>query len=267
MSRPAILSGVKPLGRGLENTAYLVDDWLVVRFADDEAVDVEREAAVLRLVGEVAPLPVPRPVFAEPGARCLGYEYLPGIPLLDVPADDRARAAPSIAAELGRLLRVLHSLDAHDLVDVDDDPPDGWLTDAREQYALVADAIPAERRPAVEQFLEAPGIEPSELRAFSHNDLGIEHVLVDPATLRITGVIDWSDAALTDPAYDFGLLLRDLGAVALTASDVASERAWFYARCALLEDLSYGMETGRDAYVEKSLRAVDWLFTARPADG
>jgi aminoglycoside phosphotransferase (APT) family kinase protein len=33
----------------------------------------------------------------------------------------------------------------------------------------------------------------------SHNDLGIEHVLVDPATLEVTGVVDWSDAAIVDP--------------------------------------------------------------------
>jgi aminoglycoside phosphotransferase (APT) family kinase protein len=34
-------------------------------------------------------------------------------------------------------------------------------------------------------------------------------------TRASTGIIDWSDAALADPAYDFGLLCRDLGAAAL----------------------------------------------------
>jgi aminoglycoside phosphotransferase (APT) family kinase protein len=41
---------------------------------------------------------------------------------------------------------------------------------------------------------------------FSHNDLGIEHVLIDPGTWTVTGIIDWSDAAIVDPAIDFGLL-------------------------------------------------------------
>lgn len=123
------------------------------------------------------------------------------------------------------------------------------------------DAIPEHVRPAVGRFLEAPPpIEPAARRVFSHNDLGIEHVLVDPATLRITGVIDWSDAALTDPAYDFGLLLRDLGPVALTACGPHAERAWFYARCAVLEDLAYGLASGRDRYVEKSLSGLRRLF-------
>jgi hypothetical protein len=35
---------------------------------------------------------------------------------------------------------------------------------------------------------------------------GIEHVLVDQDTFAVTGVLDWTDAALVDPAYDFGPL-------------------------------------------------------------
>jgi aminoglycoside phosphotransferase (APT) family kinase protein len=107
---------------------------------------------------------------------------------------------------------------------------------------------------------------------FSHNDLGIEHVLVDhPVGWTVTGVIDWSDAAITDPAADFGRVYRDLGPAALNAA-IASyrtdergamalrKRAAFYARCGLLEDLAYGIETGRGKYVRKSLAAMAWLF-------
>ena len=87
---------------------------------------------------------------------------------------------------------------------------------------------------------------------FSHNDLGIEHVLIDPVAWTVTGIIDWSDAAIVDPAHDFGLLYRDLGPAALRVAlgryrgdtnDVAalSERAVFYARCRVLEDLRMGL--------------------------
>ncbi|HEU4427081.1 MAG TPA: hypothetical protein VFR67_31515, partial [Pilimelia sp.] len=75
------------------------------------------------------------------------------------------------------------------------------------------------------------------------------------------------------PAYDFGLLYRDLGPAALDTAlsryragpdggAALRERATFYARCALLEDLAYGLETGRRAYVDKSLAALAWLFPA-----
>ncbi len=87
----------------------------------------------------------------------------------------------------------------------------------------------------------------------------------------MTGVIDWSDAAVVDPACDFGLLYRDLGSAALDAAirsyragdrNAAGlhERAVFYARCSVLEDLAHGLETGRDQYVDKSIAAMDWLF-------
>jgi aminoglycoside phosphotransferase (APT) family kinase protein len=96
---------------------------------------------------------------------------------------------------------------------------------------------------------------------FSHNDLGIEHVLVDPAGWAVTGVIDWSDAALVDPAVDVGLLYRDLGPPALAlVGGPDAERAVFYARCAMLEDLAYGVTTGLDRYVAKSRTALSWLF-------
>ena len=70
--------------------------------------------------------------------------------------------------------------------------------------------MPAPFRPRIEAFLHEKPPDPHEI-VFSHNDLGIEHVLVDPVTLEVTGVIDFSDAAMVDPAYDFGLVLRDLG--------------------------------------------------------
>jgi Phosphotransferase enzyme family len=115
---------------------------------------------------------------------------------------------------------------------------------------------------------------------FSHNDLGTEHVLVEPATGAITG-IDWSDAALTDPACDVGLDYRDLGPAALAAAlahyqpaELAGlrQRATFYARCKLLEDMAYGSRAGLSVYTDKSLAALPWVFLllrplARPVGG
>jgi hypothetical protein len=45
------------------------------------------------------------------------------------------------------------------------------------------------------------------------------------------------------------------------AGDVSEiwARAVFYARCTALEDLAHGITTGQDAYVRRSLAALDWL--------
>jgi aminoglycoside phosphotransferase (APT) family kinase protein len=56
----------------------------------------------------------------------------------------------------------------------------------------------------IQAFLATTPPDGTPAQVFSHNDLGIENVLVDPDTAAVTGVLDWADAALVDPAYDFG---------------------------------------------------------------
>ncbi len=46
-------------------------------------------------------------------------------------------------------------------------------------------------------------------RVVAHADLGAEHILALDG--RLTGIIDWSDAAITDPAVDFARVYRDFG--------------------------------------------------------
>jgi aminoglycoside phosphotransferase (APT) family kinase protein len=148
-----------------------------------------------------------------------------------------------------------------------------WLREAAETYATVAEKVPLVHRPAVEAFLDAPPPADRYALAFSHNDLGIEHVLIDPVAWKVTGVIDWSDAAIVDPAHDFGLLYRDLGPAALDLAlhsyrtdvhdlEAISARAAFYARCTVLEDIAYGIQTEQDKYLNKSLTTLKWLYPA-----
>jgi aminoglycoside phosphotransferase (APT) family kinase protein len=260
---------IQTLGRGQDHVAYLVDGSLVVRFAqgDDARERVERESRLLALVAELVDVPVPRPAYVAPDLGGLVYERLPGVPLIQIA--ERERAAEPVGRELGLLLRSLHGVDPDrvlDLVEVDHDSFDAWQQEAASLYHDFAADIPSAFARAIAKFLRSLPPERGSDLVFSHNDLGIEHVLVDPVSLRVTGIIDWSDAALTDPAYDFALLFRDLGPAALSAAvaayggDVRVERVRFYAACSLLEDLAYGITTGRDEYVTKSMAALAWVF-------
>jgi aminoglycoside phosphotransferase (APT) family kinase protein len=280
------VDSVVRLGAGTDNVAYEVNGELVVRFSrapdsgapDSGEPDPERvtnEARLLVAVAEVSPLAVPVPAFTDPERGCLAYRKLPGRPLLDLRRHGRSDQEESVAATLGEFLAALHAVPvdrvAH-LVQPDDQPLPDWRREAAESYLAIAGQVPVAHRRAVEAFLEAPPPEGGYAPVFSHNDLGIEHVLVDPRTWTVTGVIDWSDAAIVDPACDFGLLYRDLGPAALrtatshyhTGADLAGlrDRAAFYARCGVLEDLAYGLAPGRDAYADKSLAAMSWLFPA-----
>ncbi|MFF2367280.1 phosphotransferase family protein [Streptomyces sp. NPDC058122] len=275
------IGSVVPLGEGQDNLAYEVNGELVVRFSKEPDLArrtalVGREARVLAAVAGISPLPVPEPAFTVAEQGCLAYRKLPGVPLLDMPRHRRSAHGASIAATLGGLLTALHAVPVERLagvVDADHQPPAEWLHEAAETYVTVAGRIPAACRRPVEAFLEAAPPHDEWTPAFSHNDLGIEHVLIDPVAWTVTGIIDWSDAAIVDPAYDFGLLHRDLGPAATRAAisgyrtdanDLAAlgERATFYARCSFFEDLAHGIETEQGKYVDKSLAALQWLFPA-----
>jgi aminoglycoside phosphotransferase (APT) family kinase protein len=220
------IDSVVQLGEGLDNIAYVVNAELIVRFSKESdpelrAVRVRREARVLAAVAAVSPLPIPIPRFTVVEQGCLAYFKIPGVPLSDLPRQPRLAHAASIAATLGEFLSALHALPIDrlaDLIDTDDDRPAEWRREAAEAYPKVAAQVPVGYRRAVEAFLDAAPPQDGYALAFSHNDLGIEHVLVDPGTWAVMGIIDWSDAAIADPAYDFGLVYRDFGPLALDAA-------------------------------------------------
>jgi aminoglycoside phosphotransferase (APT) family kinase protein len=178
------------------------------------------------------------------------------------------RVPEGFATQIGAFIDRLHALPietALHVVEHDVWPNSEWLCAANEEFAAVAQHVPEEFHRAIERFLAAPvPAEPGEF-VFCHNDLGIEHVLVDPETREITGVIDWADAAIADPAIDLARLYRDLGpsVLDLLCDDAsARERARFYGRCTVFEDIAYGLDTGRHTYVDNSLNALRWLFPA-----
>ncbi|MFW3168819.1 phosphotransferase [Geodermatophilus sp. CPCC 206100] len=238
------------LGGGLDHRAFLARDLVVRVAAPAAAADVVREAALLRLVAAHVSIPVPAPRFADPDEGVLAYPVLPGRPLL-------GRTPPAgAAARLATVLRELHAIDPADVgtrAEVDPAEPDEWLADLTGPAPLL-------------RIVHASRPRPASVLTLAHADLGAEHILEQGGVL--TGVIDWADAAVTDPALDFARLHRDFGPAFL--DDVLRaygddgpglrERITFFARCAALEDLVYGRESGREEYLRAARRSLAWLF-------
>jgi aminoglycoside phosphotransferase (APT) family kinase protein len=88
----------------------------------------------------------------------------------------------------------------------------------------------------------------------------------------LTGVLDWSDAAVADPAVDFARLYRDFGRDFLESvveayggladRDRTLQRIQYYARCAALEDLDYGRTSGPVEYATAARASIGRLFDA-----
>lgn len=263
---------VRELGSGLDNEVYLVNDDLVVRGAKQPDPDAtRREVTLLASMRLITPVPVPEVLFSDEQAGVIGYRRLPGEPLhgLHLASGGLGR----FAELMGRLLGAMHAVppaDLHNVAEVDTYPLRSWLEDTASDYADVREHLTAGDRRLVEEFLaRTPPAEPVVL-SFCHNDLGAEHILGDPETGEITGILDWTDAAITDPAHDLALLYRDLGprvfervlgAYGRPVDDGFRERAAFYARCALIEDIAYGLSTGPRRYATIALANLARTFS------
>ena len=84
-----------------------------------------------------------------------------------------------------------------------------------------------------------------------HGDLMGGNVLCDPAMHTLTGVLDWSDARVADPAYDFAgvySISRRLGAAALDSyrhdTTTVTKRAELYLRTMPLRETAWGVKEG-----------------------
>ncbi len=105
---------------------------------------------------------------------------------------------------------------------------------------------------------------PLELRPM-HGDLVPAHLLVCPDTGRLSGILDWSDACLGDPAADFGgllfLLPADVMRLAIDAYGLEVDgRFWartqFHGLCSSIAAAYFGVKTGDQVALHKGLLAI-----------
>lgn len=223
------------LGAGWDNATVLVDGELVFRFPqrDDVARALEIERCLLPRLAARLPLPIPRfelvggPLPGYPW-RFAGYRALPGRPIAELPAGDIR--PERVGHALGAFVRALHDAPVELAVrcGAASYTPEGWV---ERHWQLVQEILPI-----VEQTL---GMEParrllafwSEYRsdprsrqftpAIVHADLNPDHVLIDPATGEVTGIIDFGDVCIGDPAIDFTGFPDEVVTAMLTAYGLA----------------------------------------------
>jgi aminoglycoside phosphotransferase (APT) family kinase protein len=269
---------IVPLGEGLGNIAFEVNDTYVFRFpkAHTNVVDLQRELLILPIVRTHSTLPVPQPDFVPTDRSYVGYRKLPGRILMYAAQDISASTGAAMGRQLGPFLSRIHGIPmaAFDSSAVKRESMclEDCLASARDDYVKASTGIPTRYVAGIERFLDAsPAAEAwSGASVFSHNDLGSEHILVQNGV--VSGIIDWGDTAFTDPAYDFGLLYRDLGPTVLEASlegysrvqsdekDQIRRRARFYGRWRVLENIAYGLEPQHTEYLNAARRSLTWLF-------
>ncbi|WP_309128217.1 phosphotransferase [Microbacterium sp.] len=254
---------VDVLARSVESTTFAVGG-CIVRHGDGEAVS--REAALLAALTSAGGVPVPTPLVHEATLGVLVTRRLRGTPVIRGSRCDPASVQRAVVDVLTALRRVGPPVGL--LADLY--PNEAWHRDAVEGFRAVRGHLSGQRIRLVEDFLDEP---PPPTRGESepqHNDLGAEHILVDEAG-RVTGIVDWADAARADRARDLGSIFRDFGenvmrgaasGLSIAVTEAEFGRIVFHARCKWIEDMAFAVQdpVHRAAYLANADRTFEHTF-------
>lgn len=259
------------LGEGWDNVVWSVGPDLVLRVrregsATERALAIQHDVDLLHFAARHSTVPAPVVVAVAPFDGALLTTRVPGVAAAEASPD-----LPALADTLAALLTALHSVplgEAAEVVAPDPDDAATWLREVGKEYAEARDAFPADLRPAVEEFLAAPPPAPAGRLVFCHQDVRDDHVMVAPESGLVTGLIDWSDAVLGDPALDLATVLTDFGpevhervvaGYAVPLEEGWADRVRHVARRRMVEDLAYRARTGDHRGAERTaatLRAL-----------
>ena len=256
---------VAALGEGWDNVVWAVGDDLVLRVVKDpdptvKRATVERDVALLAFAAKHSTLPPPRVVAADAEAGALLTTRVPGVAAVETERLDTG----ALAEDLAEFLSALHGVapsEAAAVVRPDPDPAEAWLAEVGAVYAEVAGDVDADLRAPVEEFLAAAPPPPARDLVFCHNDVRDDHVMVDPGTGAVTGIIDWGDAVLGDPALDLATVLTDFGPAVLekvlagyrhSREMGLTDRIVWVARRRMVEDLAWRVRTGDAAGLRRT---------------
>ncbi|HEY5105253.1 MAG TPA: phosphotransferase [Caulobacteraceae bacterium] len=198
---------------GEDHAVVLLDDAWVFRFprtAERQAL-FGAELKLLEHIGPACEVQVPRYAFVARDVAFGGYRMIDGVALTTPVFAALARPAQErILAQVAALLRVIHSAPPAVIASADGAIARGWAgADFACRYGAATRAsIEAVVSPsllaAIDRFYEAYGRQPRwPGEVVVHDDLSDDHLLLAPGGERLAGVIDFADAALGDPAYDF----------------------------------------------------------------
>lgn len=253
-------------------------DW-IFRFPRNPVVarDLAREQRLLPVVSRHVPFAVPR--FEWIGRfrerPFAGYRRIPGRPLRSDDVDD------VLAVELAHALDALHSVPrgpVRQALGVE-----GSCEEWRARYAELRELFSLRIAPLLSEELAAAALRgfgrflerdsrTLEQTVLVHNDLGTEHLLVDPSVGRLVGIIDFEEAGLGDPAIDLVGLWLDCGlevmegvlrATAQHGSEPLRDRMRFYAWMSAVHTMLFALEEDRPQLFEDGVRALRlWLVEA-----
>lgn len=210
---PFEIASAKVLTDGAANLAVEVNDAWIFRSA-------RRPVTLRQMALENAFLPkfkghspIPLPSIIRSGADFMLYGKIEGQPLrTDVLAALSPRTRDTVARQLGSFLTALHGFRfSHpDLIEFPYGGGDFW----QDLWPLAAPQLSEPARRNAEAYFERSFQAMSQTfvpKTLVHADLGTSNILFNASDAQISGIIDFGDLCLHDPARDFNGILRNHG--------------------------------------------------------
>lgn len=211
------LHNVRPITRGWDSFVLEVNNEFIFRFPmrDDVIPHFEYEQNLLSTLELSLSTPIPHFEMIGQGNAdypytFVGYRKLHGVALEN--AEITQQQLTDLAPALATFLSELHSFPIAQAVQVgvQEHTPEQWRARYQERYEdlqkrvfpLLDDELCAKSERLWRNFLDTPSLFTFQ-PVFIHCDLGCDHILCDPQRSVLTGVIDWGDMTIGDPAMDF----------------------------------------------------------------
>lgn len=253
---------------GWDNLVLEVNDEFIFRFTRRPEILEQhiKELELLPLLNEHLTLRVPDSIHhqTETQPYYIAYRKIPGKPIT------RSFDIEVFTKTLTQFLMELQSIDTSGLKKT----PRYTITTWKQEYLELHNRITLDIYPKLSSDLRA--MITNEFNRFQetllefnpvlcHRDLGLEHIMESGGL--ITGVIDWGDSCIGDPAFDLTGLLMGFGEdAARCISDNLDfppdylERARFYSKVSPFFECIYGIDIDDEAHIKTGLEKINKAF-------
>lgn len=273
-----VIHTMESLGEGFRNYAVLVNGEWVFRFPKSRqgADELEKEIRLLPLLHHQVKVGIPKFEFIgrlPDGRSFAGYRKVSG----ELLGDDGFAVLSSetqelLASQLADFMNTLNEFPVEFAIQAGvpsynhkADALELWKAAQKQVYPIVAASV----RDYLEQRFQSYLEDQSNFAytpALIHADLSPDHFLLDPLKTRLTGIIDFGDAATGDPDYDYLYLLEDCGESftrqvmlyrGVDHPDLLLRKVSWFVTFDQVRYLLEGLASGKEEWIAEGLEVVE----------
>lgn len=264
--------------QGQSNDGLIVNEEFIFRFPKHGLAlrQLRMEYEILKALHRRTTLRIPNPICAQMdtdvvGEAFFGYRLIPGEPFLQETfrAIRDEKVIDRVADQVATFLKELHGLQPDD-----DLGYEGPRRDTREEWVGLLTRIREKLIPELNREESQTIIDTFETFLFEednfeytpvlrHGDFGTVNVLYDPDGKRLSGVIDFGNAGLGDPALDIAAVMAPSFGYGepfvsrlkrnYPIGEALLRRARFYVNTFSLQEALYGLEHDNQRIFQEGL--------------